>query len=110
MVWRENHTDGIGLLALGQAFLFAASLPVALGSLVGPQLAIFGANLLFMDVDRIPLGSDFNKVLREEVGKCDTLLAVIGRHWLDARDAEGKRRLDNENDFVRVEIATALQT
>ncbi|MGA8696266.1 MAG: TIR domain-containing protein, partial [Xanthobacteraceae bacterium] len=69
----------------------------------------FGANLLFMDVDSIPLGSDFIKVLREEVGKCDTLLAVIGRHWLDARDAEGKRRLDNENDFVRVEIATALQ-
>lgn len=69
----------------------------------------FGADLLFMDVDSIPLGSDFIKVLREEVGKCDTLLAVIGRHWLDARDAEGKRRLDNENDFVRVEIATALQ-
>jgi formylglycine-generating enzyme required for sulfatase activity len=69
----------------------------------------FGANLLFMDVDSIPLGSDFIKVLREEVSKCDTLLAVIGRHWLDARDAEGKRRLDKENDFVRVEIATALQ-
>lgn len=69
----------------------------------------FGANLLFMDVDSIPLGSDFIKVLREEVGRCDALLAVIGHHWLDARDAEGKRRLDSENDFVRVEIATALQ-
>ncbi len=69
----------------------------------------FGADLLFMDVDSIPLGSDFIKVLREEVGKCDTLLAVIGQHWLDASDAEGKRRLDSENDFVRIEIATALQ-
>jgi formylglycine-generating enzyme required for sulfatase activity len=69
----------------------------------------FGPDLLFMDVDSIPLGSDFIKVLREEVAKCDALLAVIGHHWLDARDAEGKRRLDSENDFVRVEIATALQ-
>jgi formylglycine-generating enzyme required for sulfatase activity len=69
----------------------------------------FGANLLFMDVDSIPLGSDFIRVLREEVSKCDVLLAVIGHHWLDARDEEGKRRLDGENDFVRLEIATALQ-
>ena len=69
----------------------------------------FGHNLLFMDVDSIPLGSDFVKVLREEVIKCDVLLAVIGPHWLDARDAQGNRRLDDENDFVRIEIGTALQ-
>lgn len=69
----------------------------------------FGPDLLFMDVDSIPLGSDFIKVLRDEVAKCDALLAVIGHHWLDARDAGGERRLDSETDFVRVEIATALQ-
>jgi formylglycine-generating enzyme required for sulfatase activity len=69
----------------------------------------FGANLLFMDVDSVPLGSDFIKVLRDEVTKCDVLLAVIGHHWLDARDAGGKRRLDSEDDYVRIEIATALQ-
>jgi formylglycine-generating enzyme required for sulfatase activity len=69
----------------------------------------FGHNLLFMDVDSIPLGSDFIKVLREEVTKCDVLLAVIGNHWLDASDADGQRRLDSDSDFVRVEIATALQ-
>ena len=69
----------------------------------------FGPDLLFMDVDSIPLGSDFIKVLRDEVAKCDALLAVIGHHWLDARDAGGERRLDSESDFVRIEIATALQ-
>ncbi|MFZ0422403.1 MAG: SUMF1/EgtB/PvdO family nonheme iron enzyme [Xanthobacteraceae bacterium] len=69
----------------------------------------FGADLLFMDVDSIPLGSDFIKVLRAEVAKCDALLAMIGHHWLDARDAAGERRLDSEQDFVRIEIATALQ-
>jgi hypothetical protein len=33
------------------------------------------------------------------------LLAVIGSNWLDARDEHGNRRLDNPNDFVRIEIA-----
>jgi hypothetical protein len=37
---------------------------------------------------------NFVKVLREEVAKCAVLLAVIGSHWLDARDEDGKRRLD----------------
>ncbi len=62
-----------------------------------------------MDVDTIPLGVNFAKVLREEVAKCDVLLAVIGDDWLNARDENGSRRLDNPNDFVRIEIATALQ-
>ena len=67
-----------------------------------------GQDALFMDVDAIPLGSDFVKVLREEVGKCQVLLALIGGAWLDARDDQGKRRLDDPDDFVRIEIAAAL--
>lgn len=70
--------------------------------------ADFGGDVLFMDVDAIPLGSNFVRVLRDEVAKCSVLLAIIGPGWLDARDADGERRLDNSNDFVRVEIATAL--
>lgn len=69
----------------------------------------FGRDRLFMDVDAIPLGVDFTKALREEVAKCDVLLAVIGDDWVNAQDEKGKRRLDNPNDFVRVEIATALK-
>jgi len=68
-----------------------------------------GRDLLFMDVDSIPLGANFVKVLREEVAKCDVLLAVIGPKWVDARDEHGNRRLDSPNDFVRIEIASALQ-
>jgi hypothetical protein len=62
-----------------------------------------------MDVDGIPLGVNFVKALHEEVAKCGVLLAVIGPDWLKVRDKDGKRRLDNPNDFVRVEIAAALQ-
>jgi two-component system response regulator ChvI len=69
----------------------------------------FGRDLLFMDVDAIPLGVDFVKVLREEVAKCDVLIAVIGPNWLNASDKSGNRRLSDPNDFLRVEIAAALQ-
>ena len=64
-----------------------------------------GRDLLFMDVDAIPLGSNFSKVLHEEVAKCGVLLAMIGPNWPDARDEHGHRRLDDPNDFVRIEIA-----
>jgi hypothetical protein len=69
----------------------------------------FGRDLLFMDVDGIPLGINFVKVLQEEVAKCSVLLVVIGRNWLTVCDEHGQRRLDSPNDFVRVEIAAALR-
>src|SRR3984893_11147632 len=69
----------------------------------------FGSELLFMDVDAIPLGTNFVKALREQVAKCDILLAVIGTNWLRVRDEHGNRRLDDANDFLRIEIATALE-
>jgi hypothetical protein len=64
---------------------------------------------VFLDVDNIDLGVNFVKALRQEVSECHTLLAVIGRDWLDIRDKNGRRRLDDPNDFVRNEIGTALQ-
>jgi formylglycine-generating enzyme required for sulfatase activity len=69
----------------------------------------FGRDLLFMDVDAIPLGTDFVDKIRAEVVKCDVLLAIIGPNWIDVRDESGRRRLDNVNDFVRIEIAAALK-
>ena len=68
----------------------------------------FGSDLLFMDVDAIPLGKNFVKVIREAVSKCDVLLAVIGPKWLTLRDKQRQRRIDDENDYVRIEISTAL--
>lgn len=68
-----------------------------------------GGSNVFMDVDSIKLGWNFVDALAEEVAKCSALLAVIGRNWLEARDDKGSRRLDNPKDFVRVEIAAALQ-
>jgi hypothetical protein len=69
----------------------------------------FGRDSLFMDVDSIPLGINFVKALDDEVAKCDVLLAIIGRDWLDARDKDGQRRVDNQHDYVRIEVAAALR-
>jgi hypothetical protein len=64
---------------------------------------------LFMDVDAMKPGLDFIKQLDSQVSQCHVLLAMIGSHWVDARDASGRRRLDNEKDSVRVELASALR-
>jgi hypothetical protein len=69
----------------------------------------FGRDNLFMDVDTIALGLDFVEVIQEAVGSCDVLLAVIGRQWLTSTDVQGQRRLDNPEDFVRLEITAALE-
>ena len=68
-----------------------------------------GRDLLFMDVDAIAFGTNFEKVLHEEVAKCGVLLALIGPNWSEACDENGNRRLDDPKDFVRVEISAALQ-
>lgn len=68
----------------------------------------FGEDQVFIDI-KIEPGLDFVTVIEEEVGSCNALVAVIGRRWLTIADANGKRRLDNPKDFVRLEIATALQ-
>lgn len=64
---------------------------------------------VFMDVDSIPLGANYRKILKSWVGECDILLALIGPGWIEARDPKTKqRRVDNPNDFVRTEISEAL--
>ena len=54
-------------------------------------------------------GMDFAKQLDHQVAQCRVLLAVIGPHWFDAKDKSGARRLDSDKDYVRVELATALE-
>jgi tetratricopeptide (TPR) repeat protein len=68
----------------------------------------FGQKNIFMDVDSIPAGVDFVADLNSQVAACDVVLVVIGPNWLDAKDEAGRRRLDNPDDFVVIEIAAAL--
>ena len=62
-----------------------------------------------MDIDAIGLGEDFVKEIETTVAKCDVLIAVIGNNWLTSKGDHGDRRLENPEDFVRMEIGAALK-
>lgn len=69
----------------------------------------FSARHLFMDVEGlISAGDDYVDALNERVASCDAMLVVIGPHWIMAADEQGKKRLDNPEDWVRLEIVSAL--
>jgi hypothetical protein len=68
----------------------------------------FGDDHVFIDIDTIKPGEPFAEVIDRAVGSADAFLALIGRRWLTATDAKGRRRLDSPADFVRLEIEAAL--
>ena len=69
----------------------------------------FGKENIYMDLDTIKGGDNFATVIEDKIGQCDALLAVIGERWLTCTGADGSRRLDLEHDYVRMEIAKALE-
>ncbi len=79
------------------------------GRLFDDLVSEFGENSVFMDVAAIEAGRDFRKVIDESVSNCGVLLAIIGKNWVDAKDDNGNRRLDDPTDFVRLETASALR-
>lgn len=69
----------------------------------------FGADAVFMDVSDLQPGQDFVSEIERALRASDVLLAVIGPQWAGAAGDEGRRRLDDPEDFVRREIEIALQ-
>ena len=69
----------------------------------------FGSNSVFMDVAGIRPGVDFVQAIEQNVADCGVLLAIIGPVWATITSASGQRRLDDPNDFVALEIASALK-
>lgn len=70
----------------------------------------FGKGRVFKDVDNIGPGVDFGDYIKSVLPKCRVALMLIGPHWLESKDEDGNRRLDDEHDWVRIEIETALST
>lgn len=79
----------------------------AAGWLYDRLVVHLGPTVVFKDVDSIRPGEDFLTKITTAVGSCAVLLAVIGQRWLTVTGKAG-RRLDDESDFVRLEIETAL--
>jgi hypothetical protein len=68
----------------------------------------FGEDSVFMDIDSIPFGTDFRSHITNSLISADIIIAVVGKEWLGAKGGGG-RRIDDENDPVRIEVEVALQ-
>lgn len=69
----------------------------------------FGSESLFIDVDTLQPGDDFVDTIQQMLNECDVVLAIIGPRWLTVLDDNQRPRLEDELDFVRLEIQTALE-
>ena len=65
----------------------------------------FGFESVVFDIDTIPPGVNFREYLNKQVSECNILLAIIGDQWVDILN----QRLDEPDDFVRIEIQAALE-
>jgi hypothetical protein len=66
---------------------------------------------VFMDVSSIPPGTEWPEKIATNLRTATTVVAVIGPDWLRAgTDDWGRRRIDDESDWVRRELETALQS
>lgn len=70
--------------------------------------SVFGADQVFRDIEDIRPGEDFVDTIEQRIAASDLMLVVIGPSWLHAR-RDGMRRLEEPDDFVRIEIETALK-
>ncbi len=70
--------------------------------------AKYGRGVVFMQADNIPRGFDLHEYLCEQVAKVKVMLLLITSRWLTVCDERGRRRLDNPDDFIRIEVEAAL--
>lgn len=79
------------------------------GRLADRLALTFGDQQIFRDFDDINPGQNFAESIQANLSGADVFLVVIGPNWLQVTDENGQRRLDDTEDFVRLEIETALQ-
>jgi hypothetical protein len=70
---------------------------------------VFGSDHVFRDANSLIAGRPWPQDLNEALAAASVMIVIIGSSWLDAPSADGLgRALDRADDWVRVEIATAL--
>ncbi|MGH3668272.1 MAG: toll/interleukin-1 receptor domain-containing protein, partial [Acidimicrobiia bacterium] len=80
------------------------------GRLYDRLVARYGRRTVFRAVETLEPAKDFGEQIVDAIKSCDALLAVIGRDWLSITDESGRPRILNPDDWVSLEIATALST
>lgn len=79
------------------------------GRLMDGLTGEFGDDSVFMDIDSIGPGVNYERRIQEQLAGCRVALILIGDDWLETTDASGKRRLDHPKDWVRLEVAAVLE-
>src|SRR5262245_52664484 len=69
----------------------------------------FGADQIFIDVEAIEPGQDFVVAIQRALDACAVVIVMIGDRWLSTVDDQGRRRLDDPQDFVHQEVGAALK-
>jgi hypothetical protein len=68
----------------------------------------YGAQSVFMDIDSIPFGVDFQEHFSSALSDTNLVIAIIGREWRGPLKKQ-KFRIDDPDDFVRLELEKAFQ-
>lgn len=68
----------------------------------------FDADMVFKDIHDIGLGTDFRKEIGKTLMNCKVVLVLIGDRYVSLTDAEGNIRIMNPDDYVNIEVSTAL--
>ena len=79
------------------------------GRIYSDLCAAYGKKKIFKDVDSIPLGVDFRDEIAKIVHDCDILIALIGEHWSTITDEAGTTRINDPDDYLRIEVEEALR-
>ncbi|MGO9868662.1 MAG: toll/interleukin-1 receptor domain-containing protein [Rhodomicrobium sp.] len=81
----------------------------AAGRLYDRFCRLLGPRNVFLDVDAIDAGENFEAKIRNEIGKATAILVLIGKSWMEPAPGGDRPRLFDEDDHVRAEVKTALQ-
>ena len=68
----------------------------------------FPRESIFKDFNTIRPGDDFVVSIQKALSHCNVLLVVMSKNWLEVTDKHGNRRINDPDDLVRIEIATAI--
>jgi TIR domain-containing protein len=79
------------------------------GRLYDRLAARFGTEHVFMDIDTITPGHEFAADIERALSACDACIVLIGRRWESIALPDGRRRLEDPTDFVRLEVAAAIR-
>lgn len=79
------------------------------GRFVDSLKQVFYEDQIFMDIEKLEPGVDFTQAIANSLESCDVLFAVIGPEWAGPANQNGITRINQSNDWVRIELETALK-